>query len=59
MSGTSGPELPGYVHVYSGKVRDLYAPLDPGLRAASRGRAAVRGVRPDLGLRRHPGDAHP
>ena len=29
MSGTSGPELPGYVHVYSGKVRDLYAPLDP------------------------------
>ncbi|MCA0437226.1 MAG: phosphoribosylaminoimidazolesuccinocarboxamide synthase [Actinobacteria bacterium] len=23
------PELPGYRHVYSGKVRDLYAPLDP------------------------------
>ena len=22
-------ELPGYVHAYSGKVRDLYAPLDP------------------------------
>ncbi|WP_270886949.1 phosphoribosylaminoimidazolesuccinocarboxamide synthase [Pedococcus sp. 5OH_020] len=22
------PELPGYTHVYSGKVRDLYAPLD-------------------------------
>jgi phosphoribosylaminoimidazole-succinocarboxamide synthase len=22
------PELPGYEHVYSGKVRDLYAPLD-------------------------------
>ena len=22
------PELPGYAHVYSGKVRDLYAPLD-------------------------------
>ena len=22
------PELPGYRHVYSGKVRDLYAPLD-------------------------------
>ncbi len=21
-------ELPGYAHVYSGKVRDLYAPLD-------------------------------
>jgi len=23
-------DLPGFVHVYSGKVRDLYAPLDPG-----------------------------
>ena len=23
-------QLPGFVHVYSGKVRDLYAPLDPG-----------------------------
>jgi phosphoribosylaminoimidazole-succinocarboxamide synthase len=23
------PVLPGYTHVYSGKVRDLYAPLDP------------------------------
>ena len=23
------PTLPGYVHVYSGKVRDLYAPVDP------------------------------
>ena len=22
-------ELPGYAHVYSGKVRDLYAPIDP------------------------------
>ena len=22
--------IPGYAHVYSGKVRDLYAPLDPG-----------------------------
>ena len=22
-------DLPGYAHVYSGKVRDLYAPLDP------------------------------
>ena len=21
--------LPGYAHIYSGKVRDLYAPLDP------------------------------
>jgi phosphoribosylaminoimidazole-succinocarboxamide synthase len=28
-------ELPGYVHVYSGKVRDLYAPLDPRTGAAS------------------------
>jgi phosphoribosylaminoimidazole-succinocarboxamide synthase len=26
---TSPPELPGYAHIYSGKVRDLYAPLDP------------------------------
>jgi phosphoribosylaminoimidazole-succinocarboxamide synthase len=27
---TSAPlELPGFAHVYSGKVRDLYAPLDP------------------------------
>ncbi|GAB95581.1 phosphoribosylaminoimidazole-succinocarboxamide synthase [Kineosphaera limosa] len=25
----AGPPLPGYVHVYSGKVRDLYAPVDP------------------------------
>ena len=24
----AAPELPGYAHVYSGKVRDLYAPLD-------------------------------
>lgn len=24
-----GAALPGYVHIYSGKVRDLYAPLDP------------------------------
>jgi phosphoribosylaminoimidazole-succinocarboxamide synthase len=23
------PELPGFAHVYSGKVRDLYAPVDP------------------------------
>jgi phosphoribosylaminoimidazole-succinocarboxamide synthase len=28
MSVASAIELPGYVHVYSGKVRDLYAPLD-------------------------------
>ncbi|MCH8626260.1 phosphoribosylaminoimidazolesuccinocarboxamide synthase [Arsenicicoccus piscis] len=26
---TAAAELPGYQHVYSGKVRDLYAPLDP------------------------------
>ena len=25
---TDAPNLPGYAHVYSGKVRDLYAPLD-------------------------------
>ncbi|CAM3383381.1 phosphoribosylaminoimidazolesuccinocarboxamide synthase [Dermacoccus barathri] len=25
---TNAPNLPGYAHVYSGKVRDLYAPLD-------------------------------
>ncbi|MFL6100463.1 MAG: phosphoribosylaminoimidazolesuccinocarboxamide synthase [Actinomycetales bacterium] len=25
---SDAPELPGYAHVYSGKVRDLYAPLD-------------------------------
>ncbi|WP_446665069.1 phosphoribosylaminoimidazolesuccinocarboxamide synthase [Flexivirga sp. B27] len=25
---TAAPELPGYAHTYSGKVRDLYAPLD-------------------------------
>ena len=23
------PKLPGYEHIYSGKVRDLYAPIDP------------------------------
>lgn len=28
MSDPSRPELPGYVHVYSGKVRELYAPVD-------------------------------
>ena len=27
---TSAPPLEGFVHVYSGKVRDLYAPLDQG-----------------------------
>ncbi len=26
---TTPEQLPGFVHVYSGKVRDLYAPLDP------------------------------
>ncbi|WP_226345379.1 phosphoribosylaminoimidazolesuccinocarboxamide synthase [Agilicoccus flavus] len=26
---TTAPQLPGYAHVYSGKVRDLYAPLGP------------------------------
>lgn len=25
----TAPEIPGFVHVYSGKVRELYAPLDP------------------------------
>lgn len=36
MTVTSAPlELPGYVHLYSGKVRDLYAPIDP---ATGRGR---------------------
>lgn len=28
-SAPAAPSLPGYVHVYSGKVRDLYAPLHP------------------------------
>jgi phosphoribosylaminoimidazole-succinocarboxamide synthase len=28
MTSTQPLELPGYAHVYSGKVRDLYAPLD-------------------------------
>ncbi|GAA1251469.1 phosphoribosylaminoimidazolesuccinocarboxamide synthase [Oryzihumus leptocrescens] len=27
---TSPPALPGFAHVYSGKVRELYAPVDPG-----------------------------
>ena len=32
---SGGPvELPGYEHVYSGKVRELYAPIDPGTGAA-------------------------
>ncbi len=29
------PELPGFVHVYSGKVRDLYAPVDEATGAPS------------------------
>ncbi|WP_281177606.1 phosphoribosylaminoimidazolesuccinocarboxamide synthase, partial [Kribbia dieselivorans] len=28
MTSSSPLDLPGYAHVYSGKVRDLYAPLD-------------------------------
>jgi phosphoribosylaminoimidazole-succinocarboxamide synthase len=28
------PALPGYAHIYSGKVRDLYAPLDPATGSA-------------------------
>lgn len=31
-------ELPGYVHVYSGKVRDLYAPIDPATQAPDESR---------------------
>lgn len=27
-TATAAPELPGFAHAYSGKVRDLYAPLD-------------------------------
>ncbi len=29
--GDQAIELPGYTHIYSGKVRDLYAPTDPAL----------------------------
>ncbi len=29
MTSTAPLALPGYAHVYSGKVRDLYAPVDP------------------------------
>lgn len=28
---TQAPELPGWKHIYSGKVRDLYAPADPAI----------------------------
>ena len=31
----AGAGLPGYEHVYSGKVRDLYAPIDPATGRAS------------------------
>ncbi|WP_152186812.1 phosphoribosylaminoimidazolesuccinocarboxamide synthase [Segeticoccus rhizosphaerae] len=31
-------DLPGYVHVYSGKVRELYAPLDPATGSPSQDR---------------------
>jgi phosphoribosylaminoimidazole-succinocarboxamide synthase len=30
------PDLPGFIHLYSGKVRDLYAPLDPATGQARR-----------------------
>lgn len=30
MAASSATDLPGYAHVASGKVRDLYEPLDPG-----------------------------
>lgn len=30
VASTGSPDLPGYAHVASGKVRDLYEPLDPG-----------------------------
>jgi phosphoribosylaminoimidazole-succinocarboxamide synthase len=33
MPSNQPPELPGYAHIYSGKVRDLYAPLDSEGRA--------------------------
>lgn len=29
---TQAPQLPGWKHVYSGKVRDLYVPLDEGIK---------------------------
>ena len=29
MTSSQPLALPGYAHVYSGKVRDLYAPIDP------------------------------
>ena len=49
-------DLPGYAHVYSGKVRDLYAPVDPAAGCRARP-AAARRLGPHLGLRlraRHP-----
>ena len=29
---TQAPQLPGWKHVYSGKVRDLYVPLDEAIK---------------------------
>ena len=34
MTEETAVTLPGYEHVYSGKVRDLYAPIDPATGAA-------------------------
>ena len=49
-------ELPGHAHIYSGKVRDLYAPVDPVTGESARRPAAPGRVRPDLGLRLRAGD---
>lgn len=35
--GVSAPELPGWVHTYSGKVRDLYLPAEGSAAAAAHG----------------------
>ena len=35
MTQAPAPQLPGYAHVYSGKVRELYAPIDPSTGQAS------------------------
>ena len=43
-------ELPGYTHVYSGKVRDLYAPVGDDGEAVD-DPAPARRVQPSLGLR--------
>ncbi len=34
MTEETAASLPGYEHVYSGKVRDLYAPIDPATGAS-------------------------